>query len=304
MIFSRIFDEIDAGLVVLDKNLKVCHWNQWMQFHSGIRADKIIGLSLFDFYPDLNNRVFLRNCKSVFTFGNSCFLSHQFHHYLFPFAPLSAYESRFSHMEQNCTIGPIRDENNSIEHVFIYVRDVTEIASYEAGYQKEGKKDKVIKDELTGIYNMEYMEELLKEEIEKHKVSQKSLSLVMFELDFFETINDTYGWKCGDFILKSVASTIEKGIRNSDKLARYGAKFCLLLPETPVKTAFTLADLLKNIITKTPYQYQEIPIKITISLGVAGLDRETGSLDTLLKKVNECLIEAKRTKGSKVVIED
>jgi len=302
MIFSQIFDKIDIGLVVIDKNLKVCHWNRWMELHSGVSADKIIGSSIFDFYQGLNKPGFLRNCKSVFTFGNSCFLSYQFHHYLFPFAPLSAFESQFSHMQQNCTIGPLRDVNNSIEHIFISVQDATEIASYESGSQEEHKEDKYIKDELTGVYNRKHLKELIKKEFERHKESREPLSLIMLDLDSFKTINDTYGHKCGDFILKSVASTIEKSIRNSDILARYGGKeFCLLLPETPIETASTLADLLKNIISKTICQYQEIPIKVTVSMGVTGLSEEMDSPEALLNKVEECLNEAKRTGEGSVI---
>ncbi len=290
MIFSQMFDQINIGLVVIDKNFEVCHWNRWMELHSGVSADKIIGSSIFDFYQGLNKSGFLRNSKSVFTFGNSCFLSHQFHHYLFPFAPLSAFESQFSNMQQDCTIGPLRDENNSIEHIFISVQDATEIASYESGLREEQRENKDIIDELTGVYKQEYLKELVKKEIEKHKGSKQPLCLVMLDLDFLKTINETYGHKCGDFILKSVASTIEKSIRSSDILARYGGGgFCLLLPETPIETAYTLADLLKNFISKTVYRYQEIPIKITVSTGVTELSGEMDSPETLLKKADECL---------------
>lgn len=297
-IFSQIFDKIDIGLVVIDKNLKVCHWNRWMELHSGVSADKIIGSSIFDFYKGLNKPGFLRNCKSVFTFGNSCFLSYRFHHYLFPFAPLSAFESQFSHMQQNCTIGPLRDVNNSIEYIFISVQDATEIASYESGSHEEHKEDKYIKDELTGVYNREHLKELIKKEIERHKESRKPLSLIMLDLDSFRTINDAYGHKCSDFILKSVASTIERSIRSSDILARHGGEeFCLLLPETPIETASTLADLLENIISKTIYQYQEIPIKITVSMGVTELSGEMDCPEALLNKVEECLNEEKKLVG-------
>ena len=141
MIFSQISDMINMGLVVLDKDLKVHFWNRWMALHSGIDSEKIVGQSLFDFFPNLNEPKFLRNCRSVFAFGNFAFFSQKLHRYLFPFRPTYSDKARFDYMQQSCTMGPIRDEDKSVRYIFLSVNDVTEVVNYEEQLIEMNRKD-------------------------------------------------------------------------------------------------------------------------------------------------------------------
>src|SRR4030066_1223776 len=126
---KQIFDAINIGLVILDRNLKVQGWNRWMEIHSGIPADEIKNTVIFDTFSSLNNPKFIRSCKSVFLFGNFCFFSQKLHQYLFPFKISSYTDTRFEFMQQSCAMGPLRDENNEVKCLFIYIQDVTEAAS-------------------------------------------------------------------------------------------------------------------------------------------------------------------------------
>jgi len=83
VIFAQIFETINTGLVVLDKEMTVQYWNRWMTLHSGISADDIVGKKLFEKYPQLDRPHFLRNCRAVLAFGNFCFFSQKLHQYLF-----------------------------------------------------------------------------------------------------------------------------------------------------------------------------------------------------------------------------
>ncbi len=73
MIFFQVFDMVDIGLVILDKDLRIRHWNRWMQLHSGIDSDKIKGSIVFNTFPNLERPHFMNNCKTIRTFGNFCF---------------------------------------------------------------------------------------------------------------------------------------------------------------------------------------------------------------------------------------
>ncbi len=130
-VFSQIFDMIDIGLVILDKEFKVRFWNRWLESHSGIDPEKICNTIIYDFYPNLNNPKFLRNFKAVLTFGNFYFFPHKLYEYIFPFKPDSSFETELDSMQQSCTMGPLRDEFNVINYVFISIRDVTEAVVYE-----------------------------------------------------------------------------------------------------------------------------------------------------------------------------
>src|ERR1039457_1293660 len=128
---SQVFESVNIGLVVIDKDHTVRHWNRWMFLHSGIAQEQIIGASIFDFFPDLNSPKFLRNCKTVLTFGNFSFFSQKLHHFLFPFKPVGSFDTKFEYMQQSCSMGPLRGEDNSMTSVFLIVQDVTELAAYE-----------------------------------------------------------------------------------------------------------------------------------------------------------------------------
>jgi diguanylate cyclase len=297
MIFFQVFDMVDIGLVILDKDLRVRHWNRWMQLHSGIDNGKIVGSIIFDIFPHLNRPRFLRSCKTVLTFGNFCFFSQKLHHYLFPFKPISSLDSNFKCMQQSCTMGPLRNENGAIEYIFVSVHDVTEAVNFE---QKLLEMN--MKDALTGINNRRCLELHLKEEIERHNRYAHPLSLIMFDIDFFKQINDAYGHQCGDHILKGISSAIGKTIRAEDILARYGGEeFCCLLPETSIEAATILAERFRAIISQRTYKYQGNNIKVTISLGVSTLSTEASTPERLLQKADEGLYEAKKTGRNRVV---
>ncbi|MBI5902697.1 MAG: diguanylate cyclase [Deltaproteobacteria bacterium] len=297
MIFTQIFDMVDMGLVVLDADLKVTHWNRWMELRSEIPADKIVGAPLFDFFPNLNNPKFIRSCRSVLNFGNFSFFSQKLHLYLFPFNPVSSFKSKSQHMQQYCTMGPLRDENNAIKNLYISVQDVSELVLYE---QKLIEMN--MKDGLTGAYNRRFLDVKLKEEFNRHRRYSRPLSLIMFDIDHFKKVNDTHGHQCGDHILKAVASKIASSIRNTDFLVRYGGEeFCCVLPETAFEAAALLAERFRANVADTEFAFKESTLRITISLGVSGLDKDNNTPELLIKKADESLYEAKKTGRNKVV---
>jgi two-component system sensor histidine kinase/response regulator len=128
-VFEQIYNMVDIGIIILDKDLKVTHWNRWMETHSGINCGEIADTSIIDSFPNLNNKRFLRNVKSVLAFGNFCFFTQKLHQYLLPFKPVCSFETEFEFMQQSCTMGPLRDTNNDITHIHIVIHDVTEIAN-------------------------------------------------------------------------------------------------------------------------------------------------------------------------------
>ncbi len=127
--FEQIYNMVDIGIIILDKDMKVTHWNRWMETHSDISSGDITGTSILDSFPNLNNKRFLRNVKAVLAFGNFCFFTQKLHQYLLPFKPVCSFESEFEFMQQSCTMGPLRNDNNDITHLHISIQDVTEITN-------------------------------------------------------------------------------------------------------------------------------------------------------------------------------
>ncbi len=297
MIFSQIFDMVNIGIVILDKDLKVCKWNRWMEIHSKIPREKIVGKSVFTFFPDLNTPRFLRNFKSVVTFGNFAFFSQKLHQYLFPFETTEALGTSFRYMRQSCAMGPLRDEKNVIQYAYITVQDVTQLTAYQ-----QKLKDLSIRDSLTKIYNRRYFEKRLEEEFERHKRYSGTFSIIMQDIDYFKNVNDTYGHQAGDYVLKTFASLIVSNIRKVDIFARYGGEeFCCLLPETGLESAMNVAEFLRARIESNIFQFRDTPIRITMSQGVAELQEGTVSAESLLQKADNALYEAKRSGRNQVI---
>lgn len=290
---------VDIGLVILDRDLKVRHWNRWMELHSDVRPEQIIGTGVLDFFPNLKRPRFLNNCKAVLTFGNFCFFSQKLHQYLFPFRPISTFDLEFKNMQQSCTMGPLRNSEGGIDYIFIAVHDVTESVNFERRLMALN-----MIDALTGIHNRRSLESHLKDEVDRYKRYARPLSLIMFDIDHFKDINDTHGHQCGDYILQEIASIIQRSIRSEDILGRYGGEeFCCLLPETPLASATILAERFRKKIAETTFQYAGEDIGVTISLGVSSMNETVPSGETLLKKADEGLYRAKNDGRNKTVVQ-
>ncbi len=296
----QIFETVNIGLVILDRSLNIRTWNRWMANQSGMAEGSVAGSPIFSLFPNLNNPVFLRNCKSVLAFGNFAFFSQKLHGYLFPFAPPRSLQSRFDFMQQSCTMGPVRDENGAIDAIFLIVQDVTELAVYEKKLMEMN-----MQDGLTGILNRRYLDKRLEDEYQRAKRYERELSLIVFDIDFFKKVNDTYGHQCGDLILKNVAAGIASSIRKTDYLGRYGGEeFCCLLPETGIAGAVDVAERFRELVLSMENLYDDKIIKITISLGVARLTVSMNSAKEIFSRADEGLYQAKRTGRNRVVALD
>jgi len=293
---TQIFDTVNIGLVVLDRDIKITYWNRWMVMHSGLPSEQILGEPLYDFFPHLNTKSFNKNCKTVLSFGNFAFFSQKLHNFLFPFKPDSSFGYRFELMQQSCTMGPIRSEDNTISGLFMIIQDVTELATYEQKLVEMNTKDM-----LTGIYNRRFLDSRLKEECDRHHRYSRPLSLMMIDIDFFKKVNDTYGHQCGDHILKAVAEKASLIIRKTDVMARYGGEeFCCLLPETDPAAAEAVAENLRMQIEEMVSSFEGNQVSVTISLGISSINGDD-TPESLLKRADEALYEAKHTGRNRFV---
>lgn len=152
-------------------------------------------------------------------------------------------------------------------------------------------------DGLTKIHNYRYFRRRLMEEFRRSRRYHSPLSLVMFDLDSFKNFNDTYGHQKGDEVLYEIAQLAANSLRKDiDIAARYGGEeFAVILPETRYKDALTVADRLRMLVEKYPFQgsYGK-NVNITISLGVAGYPEfPLESFEDLIGLADKALYQAK-----------
>ncbi len=166
-------------------------------------------------------------------------------------------------------------------------------------------------DALTGFYNRRQLEERIKQEVSNAKRQKAPLCGIMTDIDFFKSVNDTYGHAVGDLVLKTIAKVIRCQLREYDIAGRYGGEeFSILLPFTKINEAQMVAERLRKTIEDKVIDISKInpdseikTIKVTLSLGVYEMKENDNECDLLIK-ADKALYQAKNTGRNKVVIND
>jgi diguanylate cyclase (GGDEF)-like protein len=150
-------------------------------------------------------------------------------------------------------------------------------------------------DGLTQIYNKRYFLETLERELSRCHRYGRHLSLIMFDIDHFKKVNDTFGHLAGDYVLKQVASVIKSKIRREDIMARYGGEeFAIILPEIDNYNSKTFADKIRKLIEKFTFKFEDTKIPVTISIGVATVAPELTDPLEFIRLADEFLYKAKK----------
>jgi diguanylate cyclase (GGDEF)-like protein len=145
-------------------------------------------------------------------------------------------------------------------------------STVETSYHEEIYKMTIV-DGLTGAHNKRYFLEFLEREMARCSRYGRPLSLLMFDIDHFKTINDTHGHLTGDYVLKEMARRLLGRIRKEELLARYGGEeFAVVLPETGNDGAMQFAETLRRLVGTDVFEYEGDTFPVTISIGVATLD--------------------------------
>uniref|UniRef100_A0A831UDS4 diguanylate cyclase n=1 Tax=Geobacter metallireducens TaxID=28232 RepID=A0A831UDS4_GEOME len=153
-----------------------------------------------------------------------------------------------------------------------------------------------ITDPLTHLHNRRHLMEMVDREFQRSCRKGAPLSLVILDIDYFKKINDTYGHQEGDRVLTILADIVRRRLRSYDLAARYGGEeFVLLLPETPVNEALSIAERLRVEVQEHVFDGSLQGLVITISLGVATYpSSRVESIDSLFRQADEALYRAKQ----------
>jgi two-component system cell cycle response regulator len=159
-----------------------------------------------------------------------------------------------------------------------------------------------IVDGLTQIHNKRYLTEYLEREMGRCARYNRSLSLIMFDIDHFKQINDTHGHLAGDHVLRELAQVVKHRIRKEECFARYGGEeFCIVMPEAGPENARRFAEKVRGMVEEHHFSFEGKKIQVTISVGVSEMTSDMAEPAPFIKQADTNLYKAKRGGRNQVV---
>ena len=161
-----------------------------------------------------------------------------------------------------------------------------------------------VTDALTGLHNRRYMETHMNTLFERAVNMDKDLSVLIMDIDFFKSVNDTHGHDVGDKVLQVFARRAQANIRNKDLLCRYGGEeFVVIMPDTNKAVAMQIAERMRADVAETPFNVGEdiTPLNITMSIGVGTIESPVDRPEDVLKRADRALYQAKREGRNRVI---
>lgn len=163
-------------------------------------------------------------------------------------------------------------------------------------------RDSSLRDGATKLYNRRFLEEFIDKTSEQAIRSKISYAVLMFDIDYFKMVNDTYGHDAGDIVIKSLAEILQQNIRKADIAIRYGGEeFLALLYNTTPEGAVQVGEKIRARFNEKKYQFGSDTIEKTLSVGISYFPTDADSIWKVIKFADLALYEAKRTGRNRVI---
>ena len=155
-------------------------------------------------------------------------------------------------------------------------------------------------DELTRLHNRRYFVEALEGEFERANRYETEMALIVFDLDHFKKVNDTFGHPTGDMVLSGIGKILQKHVRRNDLACRYGGEeFAVILPNASRDSIYQAYERFRKIVSRQLFEYESKPFQITVSIGIA-FSNDAGSANDLLAYADRALYQAKKSGRNRV----
>lgn len=296
---------IDVGLVVLDQDFNIKVWNLFMESHSGLGPIKAKDRNLFDLFPELPKDWVMHKVNSVMLLNIRSFMSWEQRPYLFKFKNYRPITGTEPFMYQNVTFAPLVSSNAEVKHVALIIYDVTDAAASHKGLSLANEElEKISRtDLLTRLNNRGYWEECLLQEFGRFQRYRTACSVVMFDIDHFKKVNDSYGHQAGDEVIRQVARVTTENLRTTDIAGRYGGEeFGVILPNTDGKSARVFCERVRKCIEALEIVYDGKSIRFTISLGISQAMDSNASYTEWLNQADQALYISKESGRNRTTI--
>lgn len=294
-----VLEHIPEMVFVIDAQDRVLDANSVAQKMLGKSLDEIVGREVIDVFhpwPELLNR-FLT--------------SHESHGEIqIPGDPprileitVSALYSRFKQLDGRIIVAHDVTDRKWLENDLKRANETLESQLDDIKRLREELEEQAIRDPLTNVYNRRFLADAMDRELAQAGRSEAPASVVILDIDFFKQFNDTYGHRCGDFVLQYIAKFLGQRIRRGDVLCRYGGEeFVVFMPSAPLAAAYQRAETWRNDIANAFIEYEGLFLKTSFSAGVAGFPLHGVTSDAILNAADKALYQAKNRGRNRVIL--
>lgn len=269
--FEKLSEHLPEGIIVYEDNIS--YSNPTFEKLSGYNSKELLSKKFIDLLEDSSKELFNANVQKLLLQRKS-----------FTDQELELLNKKKKPIWIRVKTSLILDATK-----IYFLNVITDISKKKIEYEKLNYI--AYFDALTGIYNRRKFNELFLTEYKRAKRYKRDLCGIFFDIDHFKIVNDTYGHDIGDIVLQELSTLVQKHVRETDFFARWGGEeFIILLPETNIENALTLAEhIRKNILEKT---FTKIG-NITVSFGITQLKGKEQQ-KTFLKRLDNALYKAKK----------
>ncbi|MGZ3254917.1 MAG: diguanylate cyclase domain-containing protein, partial [Burkholderiaceae bacterium] len=250
-LLDSVLKAVKVGTIVLDSEQRVVFWNRWMEQHSRLSAESVLGKKFTEIFPELEHGRTHDAIQGALNSNFASLISQTLNKAPFPFYMPSADPAHKIRIQQAVQVMPI-EVATLARHCLVQITDVSMAVEREKQLREKTQEleSQSFTDGLTGIANRRSFDSYLEDEFRRAKRSVTPLSLIMVDVDYFKNYNDNYGHQKGDQILIQVAAALASVInRSGDLLARYGGEeFAAILANTHADGAYRMAEEMRSIL--------------------------------------------------------
>lgn len=274
-LLAQAVEQTDELVRISDKNGIITYVNDALVAHTGYRKIELIGKKISLFKSGQHDQLFYKELWDTILSGQT-----------FKGTFINRKKDRQIYYEEEI-ITPIFDTDNNIKHFLATSQDITQRVHMEEKLQRLATIDS-----LTEIYNRHHINEEITTEISRAERYRDSFALAMIDVDYFKSINDTFGHDIGDNVLRELTQVISQHIRESDRFGRWGGEeFIIILPQLKHKPLLSLAEKLRKAIDTHAFKDG---IHVSISIGLT-LFKGGETKQELVKRVDKALYSAKNS---------
>jgi diguanylate cyclase (GGDEF)-like protein/PAS domain S-box-containing protein len=295
----KVLENIPEMVFVIDAQDRVLDANSVAQRILGKSLDEILGKEVIDvFYkwPELLNRFLM---------------SHEAHEEIqIPGEPprtleiiVSALYNHLKQLEGRIIVAHDVTDRKLLEDDLKRANETLEKQLNDIERLREELQEQAIRDPLTNVYNRRFLADAMDRELAQADRSEKPASVVILDIDYFKQFNDTYGHRCGDYVLRYIARFLGERIRRGDVLCRYGGEeFVIFMPSAPIDAAYQRAEDWRNEIANAFIEYEGLHLKTSFSAGIAGYPIHGRTSDSILQAADKGLYRAKNSGRNRVIL--